>query len=315
MKLSHPSYHEIPDLNLLRVFLTIWETGNLTLAGERLGLTQSAVSHALRRLRTLFDDPLFVRAPSGAAHAMVPTTAAKRLHDPLEGAFSLIDRALQEHGDFDPKRVQRVFKLSMSDMSAYYLLPSLLALLEKDAPGVRLDVTQLSVESLGMAMRGGEIDIALGYLPGLHEECLRSVLFTDEFVCLVRRDHPVREHNPDVDQLNRLHYLYASSNTTGHYLAERMLTEHGLDRNFVVRLPHFTVAPEVIRNTDLAVIFPRSIALRFNRNDEFRLLTLPFALPSIDVQLYRHERFDRDTGITWLYEHIKTLLTPRNVAA
>ncbi|KKB63600.1 LysR family transcriptional regulator [Robbsia andropogonis] len=310
MKMNHPSFHEIPDLNLLRVFLTIWDTGNLTLAGERLGLTQSAVSHALRRLRTLFDDPLFVRAPSGAAHAMVPTTAAKRLHDPVEAAFSLIDRALQEHGDFDPQRVQRTFRLSMSDMSAYYLLPALLALLEKEAPGVRLDVTQLSVEALGMAMRAGEIDIALGYLPGLHEECRRRVLFNDDSVCLVRRDHPVREDTPSVDVLNRLHYLYASSNTTGHYLAERMLSEHGLDRNFVVRLPHFTVAPEVIRNTDLAVIFPRSIAERFNHGGEFRLLTLPFTLPSIDVQLYRHERFERDTGITWLYDQITTLLTP-----
>src|ERR1700761_3392192 len=102
----------ITDLNLLRVFLAIWDLRSLTAAGERLAITQPAVSHALRRLRTLFEDPLFVRTP----HGMVPTDAAFRLYPPLAQAFAIISDAVQQLAKFDAATAQRVFRISMSDM-------------------------------------------------------------------------------------------------------------------------------------------------------------------------------------------------------
>src|SRR5260370_28016664 len=101
------------DLNLLRVFLAIWDLRSLTAAGERLGLTQPAVSHALRRLRTLFDDPLFVRTPT----TILPTEAAILLHRPLDESFNIINQAMQQLDQFDPATAARVFRISMSDMS------------------------------------------------------------------------------------------------------------------------------------------------------------------------------------------------------
>jgi hypothetical protein len=118
----------VADLNLLRVFLAIWDLRSLTAAGDRLGLTQPAVSHALRRLRNLFDDPLFLRTPGG----MVPTDAAYRLHPPLAQAFAIINEAVQQTGKFDPATVQRVFRVSMSDMSEFYFLPPLVAMLDRE---------------------------------------------------------------------------------------------------------------------------------------------------------------------------------------
>src|ERR1700741_2956187 len=103
----------ITDWNLLRVFLAIWDLRSLTAAGDRLGLTQPAVSHALRRLRTLFDDPLFVRTPTG----MAPTDAAAPLYPPLAQAFGIINVAVQQLTKFDPATAERVFRVSMSDMS------------------------------------------------------------------------------------------------------------------------------------------------------------------------------------------------------
>jgi Transcriptional regulator len=105
----------IADLNLLRVFLAIWDLRSLTAAGDRLGLTQPAVSHALRRLRNLFEDPLFVRRPTG----MVPTEAAFRLYPPLAQALSIINDAVQQHAKFDPATARREFRISMSDMSEF----------------------------------------------------------------------------------------------------------------------------------------------------------------------------------------------------
>ncbi|MBP0593320.1 LysR family transcriptional regulator [Paraburkholderia sp. LEh10] len=290
----------ITDLNLLRVFLAISDLRSLTAAGERLGLTQPAVSHALRRLRTLFDDPLFVRTPTG----MVPTDAALRLQSPLTQAIGIINVAVQQLARFDPATAHRVFRISMSDMSEFYFLPPLLAMIDRTAPGIRIEVANFSVDSVSAAMRSGEIDLALGYVPGLDPACVSTTLFVDEHVCVVRAGHPLRRRHPTREDLARLRYVYASSNATGHRMVEQWLEELNLRRDIVVRLPHFVVAPEIVQNTDLAVIFPKSIAQRFNRSKAFRILPLPFSLPPIEIQVHTHVQFSADPGIAWLREAI-----------
>lgn len=286
----------VADLNLLRVFLAIWDLRSLTAAGDRLGLTQPAVSHALRRLRNLFDDPLFLRTPGG----MVPTDAAYRLHPPLAQAFAIINEAVQQTGKFDPATVQRVFRVSMSDMSEFYFLPPLVAMLDREARGIRLEVANIPVESVSAAMRAGEIDLALGYVPGLDEGCVSQTLFVDEHVCIVRAGHPLRKTKPTREDLASLRYVYASTNATGHRMVEQWLDELNLKRDVVLRLPHFVVAPEVVTNTDLAVIFPKSIAQRFNRSKAFRILPLPFSLPPIEIKVHWHTHLASDPGIAWL---------------
>ena len=293
----------IADLNLLRVFLAIWDLRSLTAAGDRLGLTQPAVSHALRRLRNLFEDPLFVRTPNG----MVPTDAAFRLYPPLAQAFAMINEAIQQLAKFDPATAQRVFRVSMSDMSEFYFLPPLIALLDREARGIRIDVANFSVESVSAAMRAGEIDLALGYVPGLDAGCVSQTRFLDKHVCVVRADHPLRKAKPSREDLSALRYVYASTNATGHRMVEQWLDELNLKRDVVLRLPHFVVAPEIVMNTDLAVIFPQSIARRFNHGNAFRILPLPFALPPIEIQVHSHTQFAADAGIAWLRETIHAL--------
>ncbi|KXU88249.1 LysR family transcriptional regulator [Paraburkholderia monticola] len=293
----------IADLNLLRVFLAIWDLRSLTAAGDRLGLTQPAVSHALRRLRTLFEDPLFSRTPNG----MVPTDAAFRLYPPLAQAFAIINEAVQQLAKFEPSSARRVFRVSMSDMSEFYFLPPLVALLDREARGIRIEVANVPVESVSAAMRAGEIDLALGYVPGLDAGCVSQTLFVDEHVCVVRAGHPLRKTKPSREDLTALRYVYASTNATGHRMVEQWLDELNLKREVVLRLPHFVVAPEIVMNTDLAVIFPKSIAKRFNRGKAFRILPLPFSLPPIEIQVHSHTQFAADPGITWLRETIHTM--------
>ncbi|KVR43639.1 LysR family transcriptional regulator [Burkholderia multivorans] len=293
MNKSHPV---VTDLNLLRVFLAISELRSLTAAGERLGLTQPAVSHALRRLRNLFDDPLFVRTPTG----MAPTDAARQLHGPLTRAFDIIDLAVQQVAHFDPATANRVFRISMSDMSEFYFLPPLLAKLAEVAPGVRVEIASAAVEAVGAAMRSGEIDLALGYVPDPGPGCVSEPLFTDEHVCMVRTGHPLRKRTPTQADLAALRYIYASSNATGHRMVETWLDELQVERTIVLRLPHFIVAPEIVQHTDLAIIFPRSVAERFNRGRAFRILPLPFVLPPIEIDLHTHAQFSSDPGIAWL---------------
>jgi DNA-binding transcriptional LysR family regulator len=285
------------DLNLLRVFLAVWESRSLTLAGEHLGLSQPAVSHALRRLRDIFDDPLFVRVGT----SMTPTDEASRLHAPLDEALRIIGQALQTRASFEPRTVARTFRLAMSDMSEFYFLPPLLEALGRDAPRIRFDVVQMSVDTLRSAMRSGDVDLALGYLPGLGPECEGTALFDDDYVCMVRAAHPLIKRHLSVEDMRALRYVFAVSNTTGHGVAEDAFAALGIERDIVLRLPHFTIAPEIVRNTDLALVLPRSIAQRFNRGRVFRLLSLPVKMPAIEVGIHIHTRFAGNPGVAWLH--------------
>jgi DNA-binding transcriptional LysR family regulator len=291
------------DLNLLRVFLAIWDLRSLTAAGERLSLTQPAVSHALRRLRDLFDDPLFVRT----ANVMAPTEAATRLHGPLDEAIGIISRAMHDHGAFDPATAQRTFRLAMSDVSEYYYLPPLLARLEEVAPALRLEIVPLSPGTVGAAMRTGEVDLALGFIPGLEDGCITNPLFSDRFVCLVRTGHAAASAPLTVPALEELRYVFANTSATGHHMIEQWLSDIGIKRKVGLRIAHFTVAPEIVRSTDLAVIFPQSVANRINQNGAFRLLDLPFNLPAVDVGVHTHAHFASDMGIRWLRQTLVSM--------
>lgn len=286
----------LTDLNLLHVFLVISELQSLTAAGERLGLTQPAVSHALRRLRNLLDDPLFVRTPSG----MAPTDAARQLHAPLAQAFGIISQALQQVSQFDPSTAERVFKVSMSDMAQSHFLPPLLVHLAKTAPSVTLEVSTVPTHDLGAAMRAGAVDLAVGFIPDLGPGCISKTLFWDEFVCMVRAKHPLRKKAPTREDLGRLRYLAADSNSTGHRLAAERLQALHFNPKVTARVPHFMVASQIVRDTDLAIVFPRCVAESMNRENAFRIFRLPFSLPRIEVQMHWHERFSTDTGLAWL---------------
>ncbi|MGI4860727.1 MAG: LysR family transcriptional regulator [Janthinobacterium lividum] len=292
------------DLNLLRVFLAIWENRSLTTAADQLGLTQPAVSHALRRLRLHFGDPLFTRGPTG----MDPTAVATRLHVPLEEAMRAIRIATQPHGSFDPASATLTFRLSMSDMSEFYFLPALLAHTARHAPGIGFDVIPLLADGIGPALRGGQLDLALGYFPDLGNDCSGTKMFEDEHVCLVRTGHPVAARLPlGPDDMRALRYIRASKDPTGHRRVDKWLEDLGIARQVALSLPHFTVAPDIIRQTDLAMIFPRRIAQLFNRDEGFALLPLPVPLPPIEVSIHGHHRFADDAGLQWLRATVMSL--------
>lgn len=284
------------DLNLLKTFMAIWEVRSLTGAADKLHLTQPAVSHALKRLRELFDDPLFVRTPT----AMVPTDAAVRLHTPIANALAILHDALQNHGHFDPALATRTFRLVMSDMSSSHVLPLLMEELAHSAPKVSFEVEQMPIEALSAAMRNGDIDLAFGYLPGLSDDCISQTLLYDEYICMLRRGHPLAGTPLTMETLAQLRYVYTATNTTGHRLAEDVFRKAGVRRDIALRIPHFTVAPQIVRKTDLALILPRSIAEQVNAAQDCVLLDLPLDMPSIPVRLHTHARFASDPGIAWL---------------
>ncbi|HEY9454546.1 MAG TPA: LysR family transcriptional regulator [Bradyrhizobium sp.] len=292
------------DLNLLRVFFAIWDLRSLTAAGERLGLTQPAISHALRRLRERFGDPLFVRV----ANRMLPTDAAVRLHEPLDQAFELLNRTLQSGVVFDPRSTERTFRVAMSDIAEVYLLPRLITELSRISPFIRVHIVPLVPESLVSSMRSGEIDLAIGAISMPDKDLASIDIVNDRYICLVRANHPIAKSRLTRSAFSKLRFVFARTTSTVYQLAEQWLADEAARPQIAVR-GHFTTAPEIVRHSDLAAIFPRMLALDLPRAKDFRLLDLPFELPPMEVRVHSHSRFANDTGIKWMHQTSAAILS------
>jgi DNA-binding transcriptional LysR family regulator len=287
------------DLNLLRVFDAVLRERSVTTASRRLALTQPAVSNALARLRTLFDDPLFVRTPSG----MEATPFGRGLAEPVRQALALLESALAHGPGFDPASSTRAFRFYMSDLGQIEFLPPLVEQVRHQAPGVQLEAVALDVEDLADALATGALDLAVGFLPGLHAPLRRKALFRDPYVCLMRADHPHIK-----GKLTKKLFLEAShvlvSYRGGHHVIEEALERAGLARRITVRVPHFTVVPMMLQRTDLILTLPRRVALVYERLGPFKSLPLPVPIASADVGVHWHERFDADAGNRWLRQRL-----------
>jgi DNA-binding transcriptional LysR family regulator len=291
------------DLNLLRVFFAIWDLRSLTAAGERLGLTQPAISHALRRLRERFGDPLFVRV----ANRMLPTDAAVRLHEPLDQAFELLNRTLQSGVVFDPRVTERTFRVAMSDIAEVYLLPRLITELSRISPFIRVHIVPLVPDSLVSSMRSGEIDLAIGAISVPDKDITSIDILNDRYICLVRANHPIAKSRLTRSNFSKLRFFFARTTSTVYQLAEQWLADEAARPQIAVR-GHFTTAPEIVRRSDLAAIFPRMLAFDLHRARDFRLLDLPFELPPMEVKVHSHSRFANDTGIKWMCQTSAAIL-------
>src|SRR5438034_7347635 len=173
------------DMSSLLALQALLAEGSVTRASRRMGITQSAMSHALARLRTLLEDPLFVRTPRG----MLPTARAKQLEGPLRRALADIERALAQPAELDPKTERRTFTIAALDYIELLLLPPLLARLAKDAPNVNL-VVRIHRDDSAEQLERDTLDLCLGVVEEHRPDIRRQRLFEERFVCIVRKDHP-----------------------------------------------------------------------------------------------------------------------------
>jgi DNA-binding transcriptional LysR family regulator len=295
------------DLNLLRVFDAVLRRRSVTAAGEEVGLSQAGVSNALARLRKLCSDPLFVRSPRG----MDPTPFAKTIAEPVRQALGLIESTLSRPAAFDAATTERTFRLHMSDIGEMVFLPRLLERLQRAAPGVHIETRSTPQAEIEQALASGELDLAVGFLPGLRAPVRSQPLFRDAYVCMMRADHPsIGRTLPRKLFLEAAHAL-VSSIGAGHRVIEDTLLAHGLNRRIALRVPHFMVVPMILERTDLVVTVPERVASVFERMGRFKTLRPPVAIPRTDVRVHWHERYDQDAGNRWLRSILVELYADR----
>ena len=293
-----------PDLNLLLVFEAMLRHGSVTRAAAAVGLTQSALSSALGRLRRELDDPLFVNTRAG----MVPTPRALELAPPLTEALTLVRNAIERREAFDPRTSSRSLRVYMTDVGEMVLLPTLMRHLEANAPALRLETAQLSSAEVAARLENNDIDLAVGYLPQLPDRIRRERVFREHYVCMTRADHPSGRGGAITQSefLAARHILIASMGS-GHQALEHALADHGVQDNVALRVPHFVVASMIVAGTDLVVAVPSRVAEVAARLVKVKVHPLPITIPSFDVMMYWHERVDRDAANQWLRQAVQDL--------
>jgi DNA-binding transcriptional LysR family regulator len=287
------------DLNLLQTFHAVHGARSVSRAADRLGVSQPTVSHSLRRLRLLYNDPLFVRAQGG----MVPTAKADRLAKAVEHAMHILEVANREVDSYDPAQSRRTFRLHMTDIGETVFLPSLMQALARRAPGVRLDVYQLDDKEILTAMETGRVDLALGYIPVLAGAVEKEFLLHEKYVVVMRAGHPLARNRPSRASLRQLGYVLVRS----HSAAARALEALGLQDNIRLAIPHFMVLPRILAETDLAVIVPARLSQAFAQMGKYTVWTPSVGLPAFDVSVHWYWRFAGDPGNRWLRELIASL--------
>jgi DNA-binding transcriptional LysR family regulator len=288
------------DLNLLRVLRQLLRERSVSAAAASLGLTQPALSNALRRLRARLDDPLFVRTPAG----MEPTPFALSIAAPLEDALQLVTQALSHPRGFDPATSRRALTLAMTDIGEIVFLPRLLAALRERAPGLTLATRRPGAGRLREDMESGRVDLAVGHLPQLDAGFHQRGLFVQRYVCLLRRGHPLDPQDRR-RRLTRSAFLAADhvaieSAGTGNAQVETLLERAGVRRRVLLTVPHFVAVGHIVAASDLVATVTEKLAGCCVAPFGLRALAHPIALPEIAIQLRWHERAHRDPAQRWL---------------
>jgi DNA-binding transcriptional LysR family regulator len=294
------------DLNLLRVLDAVLETRHVTRAARQLGLSQSAVSHAMARLRDTLGDELLVRGPGG----LVPTARAEAIEAPLRAALARLSETLSAPAPFEPEASTRTFRIAAADYAQFVLLPPLLARLQAAAPRVCVWVTPVPLgDALPAALASGDLDLAIGVTstmgaaPGLFER----TLFEERFVCLVRADHPTVGDTLTLAQYVALPHAFIAPRGRAGGAVDTALAERGLSRNIAVAVPHFLTMPHVIAASDLIVTLAARVAHAFAAMMPLRIVTPPLPLPPFRIGATWHERHQRDPGHVWLRERLASV--------
>jgi len=286
------------DLNLLRVFDAIVRHGNLTAAGESVGLSQPGMSNALTRLRTLFDDALFVRAPNG----MKPTEYALALSVPIHDALEMLNTSLRMQVKFDPATAAKSFHVCTTDIGALTFLPSLLERIRDVAPGLTLKFGQYPIRECREMLSSGELDLAVGYFPDLTTGVYQRMLFDDHYVCIVSKKHPRIRDCLTLEQFLAESHASVLSPGTGHALLLQRLTLAQPRIRFTLDVREFASLPPIIAKTDLVATVPSRLAALFRQVVDIQLFTPPIELPSFKIMQFWHERNHHDPTNIWLRE-------------
>lgn len=306
------------DLNLLRVFDAVMEERSVLRASQRLHLSQSAVSHALSRLRDSVGKEIFVRTGKGMTPTHYAFEISGAVREALQNISAVLTRATTA---FDPASARRSFVIAASDYSSTVLLPPFNRLLAVEAPGINLVITPSTRLDLAEQIDLGRIDIALGMFQDPPERLRSQTLWQQEEVLVTCARHPTAQRSITLQDMARYSLVVMSLGTAADgappsYILERGLARlaDGYDRPALesaleslglqprrqVLIPHFMAIPMLLEDSELMAIVPRPLAAVFSRTLGLVTQELPYPSAPRSLDLIWHTHHDSEPAHCWL---------------
>jgi len=289
------------DLNLVLALDALLAERHVTRAAARLGLTQSAASHALARLRDLIGDPLLVR---GARGVMVPTPRAEALAPQIHRVLSDLAGALRGEA-FDPATAKRTFRIGASDYVDLVLLPRLIERVSRLAPSVDIWIHSF-VNHGDEELAAGQIDLAIGLPQGPARAAgsYEKVLFDESFTCIVRGGHALAGSRMTLARYCAASHLMVAPRSLPGSFVDTALAELGKTRRIALAVPHFLVVPYIVAGSDLVATLPNRVAGLFIETLGLATMPPPIQIPKFQLVAAWHERNHHDAPHRWLREQI-----------
>ena len=296
------------DTHLLRVLYLVLQERSVSRAADRLGITQPAVSSALKRLREITGDELLVRTRSG----MTATERAETLIAPTRAALDAIDSILVMAEPFDPLRSKRVFGVGAPDYFDAFFLSNLIDRFRSKVPNGRLNVRALSLDiDFERLLEEGELDVVVGNWPNPPEYLRTTMLFDDEVVCMLSDRHPLaKKEEISADDYIKAHHLAPVRYAGGvRGAVDEHLHKLGIKRDIRVSLPYFHVAPYVLTTTDLIFTTGRRFAAHYAKFLPIKVMPAPLDFPPLRFYQLWHERTHTAAPARWLREQVAAVAT------
>lgn len=288
------------DLNLLRVFHALLDEPQVSSAARRLNLSQPATSAALGRLRGALGDPLLVRA----GNRMIPTPFAQELRPKVRQLLKDIEQALRAPAHFSPSSSERAFRIAANDYAVAAVLSPLLERMRRQAPRVILEILPFE-DAFEARLAAENYDLAIRDQWAMRGWQRLERLFTEDYVCVARHDHPRLSKRPTLDQFLSEGHVLISPRGRSPGVVDKALDKLKRERRVAVTLPHFLAAPAVIASTDHVMTIPRRVASQLAQLYALRVFPPPVPLRGFDVAMAWHPRGEADPGVRWLKDQIR----------
>lgn len=296
------------DATILLVFLGAMRHRQATAVAQEMGLTQPAVSHALKRLRNLYGDPLFLRR----AHGLEPTALAHELEPKVRRIVRLISDTLEGAEEFSPETAAITLKIGAFDYELSGIIPRLVAELRTVSPNLSVHAFPLQNQDALQALAQGQIDLSIGYfdLPtNWAAQYVVDDLYTEHYVLAGRRNHPLFDKDLTFDAVARAQHLLISPYGPNRNLVDHALHLKGLKRSIQTVVPSLHAALSIIENSDVVVTLPSRVAQ--DNAQRFNIATRPLPIDggSFQIRVVRHMRDASNPMHAWLLERLRAIIT------
>jgi DNA-binding transcriptional LysR family regulator len=292
----------LPDVHELQALVSIMEEGTVTRAAEKLGVSQSSLSHTLEKMRVAFDDPLFVRV----GNRMEASALAKKLRDPAVQVLQILESGIVGLKQFDPRTTTTEFRVGVNELGAVALIPKLSAHLCRAAPRSRLVTVHVRPDDVRSMLENDQVDVVAGYFPEMAPGVPHLHLFDTRAVCIASAGHSRIGDSISLAQLARTPCVETKLMAYVRAIAAEAAGQPPRKPFVYCATNHLPAIPLIVASSDLIAVVPAELFSLFGHAFNLKQVRIEAQLPTVGVSLYWHKRTQGDPAVEFLRDAISS---------